>query len=258
MSLMRTLSLLSAVTLGLTACLSDSTKPDPYGGLSCDEKIAAITEEIRVYQSSQTPTPKKSAQHADTTQADSAQSDTARVLIPIFKPWPPVVFVEDTTTGPGMVDSRDDSNVMNPTGGTGVEWIPPVGFDSTTGTQGTLPVTQEIDPDSSKPSTLPTSASVMQVVSTGAYKAHVRIFDFRNALVQEFDQDFGYHGELQNPNRRVPSGALVSYLVWNGKDAAGQGVPTGIYQWNATIELETNQVQELTTKTAYIGEECRE
>jgi hypothetical protein len=256
------------LALGLASCLSDSEKADPYAGLSCDAKIAAMTREVLEFQASQTPAAKASARLADSAQTDSTktgsaqsdttQADTARVPIQIFRGYPPVANPGDPVSGPGMKDARDPIIIENPDSQSGVQWIPPMGFDSLTGTLGTLPVTQDSLVDSTRLSALPNSVSVLQIVTTMAYKAHVRIQDYKGDWVREFDQDFGYQGEFKNPQRIVPSGGRVSFLVWNGKDVAGREVPTGVYRWHVTTVLENNQIQERSAKIAYLAQDCRE
>lgn len=197
---------LSAAALGLSACFSgtdsDAARPDPYAGLSCEEKIAAIAEEVK---------------------------DTRPIQVPAAKA------------------SADSSP--------GIQWIPPVGFDSGSPGTGTLPDTAA-RPETTPPTVMPASISAVQVLSRTAYKARIRIHDFRDVLVRELHQEFGYRGEFDNPHRKTPSG-LLSFLVWDNKDAEGRTVPSGVYLWRARLELESGQVFEPSIKVGFIGEECR-
>jgi hypothetical protein len=65
--------------------------------------------------------------------------------------------------------------MRTPDSQSGVQWIPPMGFDSLTGTLGTLPVTQDSLVDSTRVSALPNSVSVLQIVTTGLYMWHVEM-----------------------------------------------------------------------------------
>jgi hypothetical protein len=253
--------LVTAAALGLAACFSDPAVParsDPYAGMTCEEKIAAITGEIQAYQASQAPAAKSAARPSDTVQPDTVNPDTGRASIGTLRGWPPVAGLDPRSPGTGgVVSAGADTGNAGSGSYPGVGWIPPVGFGAPVSDAGSLPVTPDPSPDTASPSALPASISALQVVSVGAYRARVRILDFREALVREFEQDFGYRGELENPGRKVPGG-LVSYLVWDGKDASGREATSGVYLWKVRIEPESRPAVESTSKTGYIGPECRQ
>lgn len=241
---------------GLAGCLSDATKPDPYSSMTCDQKIAAIALEIQKYQAAQAPAAKLSARAADSTQLDTAKPDSTKKPIQLFRGYPAVAGLDPATPEfeISMNDSRDSGSGQDGTS-TGVLWIAPVGFNTQTPSSGTLPDTPSLTPETTTPTVMPKSISTVQIVTRSAYKAHVRVYDFRDALIREFRQEFGYQGELGNSNRMVPTG-LVSFLVWDNQDASGRMVPSGVYQWRVRLEMESGEVSEETTKIGLIGEEC--
>ncbi len=88
-----------------------------------------------------------------------------------------------------------------------------------------------------------------------AFVTHIGIFDYRNWLIREMDQDFGYHGELTNASR-VVSGGKAAYLYWDNHDAKGNQAEDGIYVWKIHIVLASNKVVDLTQKTGLLGPAC--
>lgn len=138
-----------------------------------------------------------------------------------------------------------------------IQWIPPVGFTPDDSSTVTLPDTSSWSAETTPPSTLPKSISAVQVVTRSAYVARIRIYDRREELIRTFDQMFGFHGELDNPHRMVPNG-VVSYLVWDNKDASGRTVPSGVYLWRVQLLPDSGPEVELETLIGYIGEECNQ
>lgn len=252
---------LSAAALALTACFSGSDsgtdKGDPYAGLSCEEKIAAIGKEVQDTGPIEAPVAKATADSTVKAGPDTALPDTARRLVEVFRGYPPVSGL-NPAPGPtriGAIDSRPTEFVKTDSS-PGIQWIPPVGFDSQAPGSGKVPDTAAPVPETTAPTILPKSISAVQIVSRTAYKARIRVHDFRDALVRELHQEFGYRGELDNPNRMTPVG-LVSFLVWDNQDAEGRTVPTGVYLWHVSLEMESGETIEKTIKVGYIGEECR-
>jgi hypothetical protein len=246
-----------AAAFGLAACLSDSAMSDPYAGMPCEQKIAAIGKEVQDAQPILAPAAKAATGSSDTALTDTAMTDTTRKLVPVFRGFPPVAGLD---SNPGytieVTDSRPAGN-GNAGSSPGIQWIPPVGFNPEAPDSDILPDTSVPHAETAAPTVMPKSISAVQVVSSAAYKARVRVHDFRDALVREFSQEFGYRGELDNPNRMTPVG-LVSFLFWDNQDAKGRTVPSGVYLWRVRLELESGQVLEMSTKVGFIGEECRQ
>ena len=74
-------------------------------------------------------------------------------------------------------------------------------------------------------------------------------------MVGEFDQDFGYQGELKNVNRIVPGGS-VPYLVWKYTDADGHRPDDGLYTWQIRIKFASNKVVGTTAMTGLLDPAC--
>lgn len=94
--------------------------------------------------------------------------------------------------------------------------------------------------DPSVPVQMPGDIGAVQVVATTPYIANVAIFDNLGHFVQKFNQSFGYRGEMSNSNRKVDKG-MVSYLVWNLKDAKGRRVGNGVYIWKAVFNFKNGK-----------------
>lgn len=269
------LSVVSLAGLALIGCLPEpEDKADPFAAMDCNQKIEAIAREVREYQAAQNAAAKVSVRASDSAQAsdpvpapdslpvsgpipaDSTGSDTARKAIPTFRPYPPVAGLDPSRPDyvVEVTDSRGGGS-GSPDSPSQVVWIPPVGFDSGGRPVGSLPDSAAGSGETTLPTAMPVSISAVQIVTGSAYVAHVRIYDRRNALIREFDQRFGYNGELANPSRSVPGGYL-SYLVWDNKDASGKTVPSGVYLWNARLFTGAGTETTMAVKTGYIGEEC--
>jgi hypothetical protein len=238
----------AALSLGLAGCMSDTAKNDsaapgndPYGGLTCDQAVARMTAELKAYADVH-PAAKRAA--------DSG--DTAPRPVRVILPYPPVVGAPIGDSGFSAGENAHDSTTWAEPHGGGVEWIPPVGYTGDT----TQPIDSSLQAgDTGLSTTMPARISAVQVVATGAYRAHVRIYDYADRLVNEFQQDFGYRGELTNPYRSVPGG-LVSYLVWSGKDTRGDPVKTGVYRWEIALTFDDGTSKTITMKTGYLAPEC--
>jgi hypothetical protein len=251
------LALSLAAALGLAACYSDRAVSDPYADMPCKQKIDAIAQEVQDAQPIQVPAAKAAVRSTDTASPDTAMTDTARKLIPVFRSFPPVAGL-DSYSGSNL-EVIDSSHAGNGNAGSspGIQWIPPVGFNPEAPDSDSLPDTSAPNPETTTPTVMPKSISAVRVVSGTAYKARIRVYDYREVLVREFRQEFGYQGELDNPNRMTPAG-LVSYLVWDNQDAMGRTVPSGVYLWRVRFEMESGQAIEKSTKVGFIGEECRQ
>jgi hypothetical protein len=242
------------IGIGLTGCNTTDSEfgVNPYATLSCAAKLERMGNELRAANAPQEPAAKRAA-------LDSPATDTVAHPIQVFRGYPPVtagygidtngqfiIQVNDTRSNP------DSGYAVKPDSGWQVQWIPPVGFPDSS----KLPATDLPIRETTTPTTLPTDISVIQIVSTEAYKAHVRICDYRNKTIRTFDQEFGYKGEMNNPSRAVPRG-LVSYLVWDTKNDAGRQAPDGTYTWKISLTLASGKVEERSQLTGLIGEACQ-
>ncbi len=139
------------------------------------------------------------------------------------------------------------------------QWIAPVHFPSgwKAGNPYTPTVTVTLS-DSADPSTveaagvttIPQGISTLQVVTAGKYIAHVHLADNLGRFVKSWDQQFGFDGELANPNRTSGSGKL-SYLAWDERDSHGNIAGQGVYVWNVIFETEHGK-QILVTRTGLV------
>lgn len=271
-----------AAGLLLSGCLFQSKESDPYGGLSCDEKIDKMTRELQAFEAAKKPLAKASfvdsvptaPEAEDSVPGDtnripvdtnrnpvdtnSIPADSTRAPIQIFRGYPPVTGVISETPKPttSQTDSRPTGVIGIDTGnGYGVRWIPPVGYtDSGTTDAGAISVKIPY-PETTTPVLLPKSIITVQIISTEAYKAHIRILDYKQDLVREWDQEFGYNGELDNPARVVPNG-VASYLVWDKLTSSGKPAQDGVYQWNVRFTFKSGLVEDQTAKTGLLGEAC--
>jgi hypothetical protein len=146
---------------------------------------------------------------------------------------------------------RVDSNGSNDSSYR-AEWIPPYGFPNNVDSGiPTVPSGREV----SNFVMLPKNYSVIEMITTTSYIANIRILDYRGAVIRTFRQDFGYHGELQNAARTVPTG-LASFLAWNEKNQEGHQVPDGVYLWNITMAMPYGKTLYLQTETGILNEDC--
>lgn len=211
-------SLLPVLALGFAACTGFGTGPDPVK--SCAERNAGLYKHVEEF---------------------SATHPSQDTHINVLRPYP----------------SEIDLQFMNGPNGVEIVWIPPVGFNHGTGEVLTS-IPMDTASNGVETSTLelkPAETSLVQVVSTGRYVATVRIFDSANRLVREFIQDFGYHGEVNNPTRVTPNG-FASYLVWNNRDRNGRLVAGGAYLWRIGFTFKDGTEYEATAKTGIFNTAC--
>jgi hypothetical protein len=131
-----------------------------------------------------------------------------------------------------------------------VEWIPPADWPA-----GYVPGVSVYTPEKHAPNDsmksgqdaatnggMPGGIGAVQVVSTAEYVAEVSIFDNLGHWVKSFSQAFGYRGELANVKRRAKNGkGLVSFLVWDLKDAQGSRAANGAYIWKIQFRFKTGK-----------------
>ena len=194
--------------------------------------------------------------------------ENPKLTIREFRGFPPVAGMDAGT--PGFListnDKRNDEKGVwsQPTGTNGsweVVWIPPYGFE-TNNPVGSLqeiandfnnPRTGERRPEVSGPQPMPTNISAVQVISSGAYKAQIRIFDNLGHFVRSMEQAYGFNGEDKNPWRATDKGQ-VSFLVWDMIDSNKNRVGQGVYVWKVSFQfLDKNKKSEVMyTKTGVV------
>jgi hypothetical protein len=188
--------------------------------------------------------------------SDSDSANSPHPAIQLFRGYPPVIQA-DSSTLPPLQGGAPVTQANPDTAGWRELWIPPVGFADSTG-KGSVVERDSLGnalPETTRPVPMPVNVSIIQIISSGAYQSHVRILDYKRDLVGEFDQDFGYQGELQNVNRIV-SGGKVSYLVWKYTDADGHRPDDGLYTWQVRIKFASNKVVDTTAMTGVLDPAC--
>jgi hypothetical protein len=134
-------------------------------------------------------------------------------------------------------------------------WVPPADFPKSY-QEGDIyyPVIPAINQDN-KPGVdqgarvpMPSGISTVQVISTSEYIADVAIYDNLGNFVKSFKQSFGYLGELNNQERAAKRG-LVSYLVWDMKNAKGQKAGQGVYVWKVVFRFKSGKQEIQYTRT---------
>jgi hypothetical protein len=194
--------------------------------------------------------------------------ENPKLTIREFRGFPPVAGMD--AGSPGFListnDRRNDETGVwsQPTGTNGsweVVWIPPYGFEARNPV-GSLqniandfnnPQTGERRPEISGPQPMPNNISAVQIISSGAYKAQIRIFDNLGHFVRYMEQAYGFNGEDKNPWRATDKGQ-VSFLVWDMLDANKNRVGQGVYVWKVSfVFLEKGKKSEVMyTKTGVV------
>ncbi|MBO7551158.1 MAG: VWA domain-containing protein [Fibrobacter sp.] len=109
---------------------------------------------------------------------------------------------------------------------------------------------QWISPKSSAWEILPDTLSAISIKAMMPYTAEVYIFDGIATYVTNFKQDFGYNGEMDDPNRSNPGDpSKLGFLYWNEKSDKGRKVGTGIYIWKIFFKFEDGHKEARTIKT---------
>jgi hypothetical protein len=98
---------------------------------------------------------------------------------------------------------------------------------------------------------LPRGISVVQVITSGRYIAHITLYDNLGHFVRSWKQKFGFDGELRNSYRITDKG-VRSFLVWDRKDTEGQKAGQGVYVWKVHFELEENKQELRITRTGVV------
>jgi hypothetical protein len=172
------------------------------------------------------------------------------LVIRDIRGYPPVAGLDPnsgTYTVANSGGAGDDRNmqVIGSGGSADILWIPPVDFPSAWN-QGDAyrplvdvrlsdPENEAMDAQGLK--VLPKGISVVQVVTSGRYIAHVRLYNNHGAFVKSWKQKFGFNGELRN-TYRITNQGVRSFLVWDQRDTRGTLAGNGVYVWKVTFELE--------------------
>ncbi|MEO7423799.1 MAG: chitobiase/beta-hexosaminidase C-terminal domain-containing protein [Fibrobacteria bacterium] len=172
------------------------------------------------------------------------------LVIREFRGFPPVAGLDPSTPGflIGTNDKRDGeegtwSTSSHTNGNTWqVTWVPPYGFDADDPVGSLSEIAKDFNnpsagerrPEVATPQPMPIGISAVQVISSGPYKAQIRIFDHLGHFVRSMDQAFGGNGEDKNPWRATNNGQ-VSFLVWDMKDDHKTLVGNGVYVWKVSF-----------------------
>jgi hypothetical protein len=191
--------------------------------------------------------------------------ENPKLVIRGFRGFPPVAGMDPSTPGFVVVtnDKRtEDGGVFsNPVGTNGnwdVLWIPPYGFEEKNPVNSLQIIAnnftnssgQDRHPEIATPKGMPRDISAVQVITSGAYKAQIHIYDNLGHFVRYMEQAYGMNGEDKNPYRATDKGQL-SFLVWDLKDKNGQMAGQGVYVWKVNFMfVEKNKKTEVRfTKT---------
>ncbi|MEO6095395.1 MAG: chitobiase/beta-hexosaminidase C-terminal domain-containing protein [Fibrobacteria bacterium] len=183
-----------------------------------------------------------------------------KLTIREFRGFPPVAGMDANnigflvTTNDARADSKGSwSNYNDSKDKWEVLWIPPFGFkeEDPVGALSVIakdfnnPRTGERRPEVSGPQRMPPGISAVQIISSGAYKAQIRIFDNLGHFVRSMEQAYGLNGEDKNPDRATDKGQM-SFLVWDMEDEMGNEVGQGVFVWKVSfIFLEKNKKSEV-------------
>lgn len=119
----------------------------------------------------------------------------------------------------------------------GREWLEPLGFNPSSGTNPNGTGTCSSLGGSQGWKIIPSCLSAMEIVSTTAYDVNVKIYNSHGAFMHEFSQSFGKCGELTDPFRQIKGGGFLNYLPWNLKKSTGDRITTGVYIWKMVFRF---------------------
>ncbi|MEO6094631.1 MAG: hypothetical protein ABIW76_02780 [Fibrobacteria bacterium] len=181
--------------------------------------------------------------------------------IELFRGYPPVAGMNASYTGFVVVNNdpqSDQGSEYSKRNGPRYEtvWVPPADFPPgfVPGVSVYVPIVPALgadvtpNQDKGRVGPMPLNISTVQVISTGEYIAEVSIFDNLGNFVKTFRQAFGYLGELNNQQRAAKRG-LVSYLVWDLKNAKGQKAGQGVYVWKVIFRFKNGKQEIRYTRT---------
>lgn len=180
--------------------------------------------------------------------------------------YPPVAGLDPRSStyivanGGNASDDRS-MQVMGADKGLDILWIPPVDFPSGWTVGGNYrpmvdvgindPLVEKDEAQGLK--TLPAGISVVQVVTSGRYIAHISLFDNHGRFVKSWNQKFGFDGELRN-TYRITNQGVRSFLVWDTRDSRGGRAGNGAYVWKVIFELEGNKQEVRYIRTGLVRE----
>ena len=187
------------------------------------------------------------------------EGENPKLVIRSFRGYPPVAGVDAETPGFILVTNENrkgETGTYSTQSGNGkwdVLWIPPYGFDAhdpVGSLQGvandfTHAQSQDRKAEQKTPQPFPDNISAVQVITSGAYKAQIHIYDNLGHFVRYMEQSYGMNGEDKNPWRASEKGQL-SFLVWDLKDKDGQLAGQGVYVWKVNFNfIEKNTKSEV-------------
>lgn len=107
-----------------------------------------------------------------------------------------------------------------------------------------------ISPDGSRWEELPDTLSAIGVRAVLPYTADIYIFDAISVFVNNFEQKFGYDGEMNDPRRDGPDGqSKLGFLYWDEHSKNGRKAGTGVYIWKIFFTFEDGHKETITVKT---------
>lgn len=181
--------------------------------------------------------------------------------IELFRGYPPVAGMNAANPGFIVVNNdpqSDQGSEYSKKNGARYEtvWVPPADFPPgfVPGVSVYVPIVPALgaavtpNRDNGRLGPMPLNISTVQVISTGEYIAEVSIYDNLGNFVKTFRQAFGYLGELNNQERAAKRG-MVSYLVWDLKNAKGQKAGQGVYVWKVVFRFKNGKQEIRYTRT---------
>ena len=112
------------------------------------------------------------------------------------------------------------------------------------------PLPNWIAPDGSRWEEMPDTLSAIGVRTVLPYTADVYIFDALSVYVNNFEQKFGYNGEMEDPKRDSPDGqSKLGFLYWDEHSKEGRKAGTGVYIWRIFFKFDDGHKEAITVKT---------
>ena len=118
------------------------------------------------------------------------------------------------------------------------------------------PLPNWIAPDGSRWEEMPDTLSAIGVRTVLPYTADVYIFDALSVYVNNFEQKFGYNGEMEDPKRDSPDGqSKLGFLYWDEHSKEGRKAGTGVYIWRIFFKFDDGHKEAITVKTGIMRRE---
>ena len=113
-----------------------------------------------------------------------------------------------------------------------------------------------ISPDGSRWEELPDTLSAISVRTVLPYTANIYIFDALSVYVDNFEQKFGYNGEMEDPKRDSPDEqSKQGFLYWDEHSKKGRKAGTGVYIWRIFFTFDDGHKEAITVKTGIMRRE---